>query len=129
MARYGEKASSKVEKAMHEEKRGTLKMGRSGKTVERRKQAIAIGLSEARKVGAKVPAKNSPATEKRPAKTSATRKSPAKKSSAKKSTVKQTTTRKTAAKTSTRKPAATRKTPVRKSAAANTNAIARSKST
>jgi hypothetical protein len=57
MAAYGNKASEKVEKAMHERKQGTLKSGRSGKTVKSRKQAIAIGLSEARQAGAKVPAK------------------------------------------------------------------------
>ena len=57
MARYGKKASEKVEKAMHENKKGTLKSGRSGKTVKSRKQAIAIGLSQAREAGAKVPAK------------------------------------------------------------------------
>ena len=58
MARkYGKKASKKVEKAMHERKRGKLKSGRSGKTVKSRKQAIAIGLSEARRSGAKVPKK------------------------------------------------------------------------
>ena len=55
MARYGKKASQKVEKAMHERKRGTLRSGRSGKKVTSRKQAIAIGLSEARKAGGKVP--------------------------------------------------------------------------
>ena len=55
MARYGKKASQKVEKAMHERKRGTLKSGKSGKKVTSRKQAIAIGLSEARREGAKVP--------------------------------------------------------------------------
>ena len=59
MARYGKKASEKVEKAMHEMKRGTLKSGRSGKKVTSKKQAIAIGLSEARKEGAKVPKKSS----------------------------------------------------------------------
>ena len=59
MAAYGNKASEKVEKAMHERKQGTLKSGRSGKTVKSRKQAIAIGLSEARKAGAKVAAKKS----------------------------------------------------------------------
>jgi hypothetical protein len=59
MARYGKKAQSKVKRAMHERKRGTLKSGRSGKTVTSRKQAIAIGLSEARKAGAKVPKKKS----------------------------------------------------------------------
>jgi hypothetical protein len=58
MARYGKKASEKVEKAMDERKRGTLKSGRSGKKVKSRKQAIAIGLSEARKKGAKVPKKS-----------------------------------------------------------------------
>ena len=58
MARkYGKSASKKVEKAMHERKRGTLKSGRSGKKVTSRKQAIAIGLSQARKKGAKVPKK------------------------------------------------------------------------
>jgi len=55
MARYGKKARSKVKRALHEEKKGTLKSGRSGKKVKSRKQAIAIGLAEARKAGAKVP--------------------------------------------------------------------------
>jgi hypothetical protein len=55
MARYGKKAGSKVKRAMHERKRGTLKSGRSGRRVKSRKQAIAIGLSEARRAGAKVP--------------------------------------------------------------------------
>jgi hypothetical protein len=60
MARkYSKKASKKVEKAMHERKRGTLKSGSSGKKVKSRKQAIAIGLSEARRSGAKVPKKKS----------------------------------------------------------------------
>src|SRR6266545_4053589 len=59
MARYGKKAQSKVKKAMQERKRGTLKSGRSGKKVKSRKQAIAIGLSEARKSGAKVPKRRS----------------------------------------------------------------------
>ena len=59
MARYGKKASEKVEKAMHERKRGTLKSGRSGKKVTSKKQAIAIGLSEAREAGGKVPSKKS----------------------------------------------------------------------
>ena len=59
MAKYGKKASDKVEKAMHERKRGELKSGRSGKKVTSKKQAIAIGLSEARKKGAKVPKKKS----------------------------------------------------------------------
>jgi hypothetical protein len=58
MARkYGRKAQQKVKRAMHERKRGTLRSGRSGKRVKSRKQAIAIGLSEARRAGAKVPRK------------------------------------------------------------------------
>jgi uncharacterized protein DUF6496 len=59
MAKYGRKAQSKVKRAMHERKRGTLRSGRSGKKVTSRKQAIAIGLSEARRSGAKVPRKRS----------------------------------------------------------------------
>ena len=55
---YGKKAQQKVKKVMHERKRGTLKSG-SGAKVKSRKQAIAIGLSEARKAGAKVPKKGS----------------------------------------------------------------------
>ncbi len=55
--RYGKKASGKVKRAMKERKSGTLRSGRSGKKVTSRKQAIAIGLSEARKAGAKVPRK------------------------------------------------------------------------
>jgi Family of unknown function (DUF6496) len=58
MARkYSEAASKKVEKAMHERKRGTLKSGGSGRKVTSRKQAIAIGLSEARRAGKKVPSR------------------------------------------------------------------------
>ncbi len=58
-SKYGKKASEKVEKAMHEKKRGTLKSGSTGKKVTSRKQAIAIGLSEARREGGKVPSKKS----------------------------------------------------------------------
>ena len=61
MAKYGRKASEKVERAMHERKHGTLKSGRSGKKVTSRKQAIAIGLSEARKEGGKAPGRRAPA--------------------------------------------------------------------
>lgn len=57
MARYGRTAGQKVKRAMRERKRGTLRSGRSGKKVTSRKQAIAIGLSEARRSGAKVPQK------------------------------------------------------------------------
>ena len=59
MARYGKKAQQKVKKAMHERKRGTLRSGGSGRKVKSRKQAIAIGLSQARRSGAKVPRKKS----------------------------------------------------------------------
>lgn len=57
MAKYGRKASQQVERAMRERKRGTLRSGRSGRKVTSRKQAIAIGLSEARRAGGKVPAR------------------------------------------------------------------------
>jgi len=55
MAKYGRKAGQQVERAMRERKRGTLRSGRSGKKVTSREQAIAIGLSEARRAGGKVP--------------------------------------------------------------------------
>ena len=55
MARYGKTAQAKVARALHERKRRTLKSGRSGQTVTSRKQAIAIGLAEARRAGGKVP--------------------------------------------------------------------------
>lgn len=58
MAKYGRKAQEKVEKAMHERKRGTLKSGSSRKKVTSRRQAIAIGLSQARRAGGKVPRKS-----------------------------------------------------------------------
>lgn len=57
MAKYGKSAAAKVKKVMHERKHGTLRSGSSGKKVTSRKQAIAIGLSEARRAGAKVPRK------------------------------------------------------------------------
>ena len=59
MPKYGGTAKKKVRKAMHERKRGTLRSGKSGKKVTSRKQAIAIGLSEARRSGGKVPKKRS----------------------------------------------------------------------
>jgi hypothetical protein len=77
LANYSKKAQNNVEMAMHEKKEGKLKSGRSGKKVTSRKQAIAIGLSEARKEGAKVPEKKT-----------------AKKSSAKKTAGKKATTKK-----------------------------------
>ena len=85
MAQYGKKAQSKVKKVMHEEKHGTLKSGKSGKKVTSRKQAIAIGLSEARKAGAKVPAKKSASRKKSSSKkTTSKRKSSGKKKSSSK---------------------------------------------
>jgi len=72
MARYSKGAQKKVKRAMHEKKKGTLKSGRSGKKVTSRKQAIAIGLSEARKAGARVPKKK--AAKKKTAKKSSGRK-------------------------------------------------------
>ena len=65
MATYGKKASDKVEETMHERKHGTLRSGGSGKKVTSRKQAIAIGLSEARAEGAKVPRKRGRKTAKK----------------------------------------------------------------
>jgi hypothetical protein len=65
MAKYGPKAGEKVEQAMHERKRGTLKSGRSGTRVKSRKQAIAIGLAQARRAGAKVPRKRKSSTTRR----------------------------------------------------------------
>lgn len=59
MAKYGKKAQSKIKRVMHERKVGTLKSGGTGKKVTSRQQAIAIGLSEARMAGAKVPPKES----------------------------------------------------------------------
>ena len=83
MAKYSKRAGEKVKEVMREKKRGTLRSG-SGKKVTSRKQAIAIGLSEARKQGAKVPRKK---TAKKTAakKKTATKKKTAKKSSRKKS--------------------------------------------
>jgi hypothetical protein len=74
MARYGKKAGDKVEKAMRERNSGTLKSGRSGKKVTSRKQAIAIGLSEARKAGGKVPRQKARSSPGRTAKKRSTRK-------------------------------------------------------
>ena len=71
MAKYGKKAQSKVKKAMHERKAGTLRSGKSGKKVTSRKQAIAIGLSEARQAGGKVPNKSAKKSSRKTAKKSA----------------------------------------------------------
>lgn len=92
MAKYSRKSSKKVEKTMHEMKSGKLKSGRSGKKVTNPKQAIAIGLSEARKEGAKVP----PA--KKGAKKAAKKAAPRKKAATKKRATKKTARKKTASK-------------------------------
>ena len=85
MAKYSKKASKKVEKVMREKKRGTLRSG-SGKKVTSRKQAIAIGLSEARKEGAKVPKKKAASKKKAaPKKKAAKKKSAPRKKAARKS--------------------------------------------
>jgi hypothetical protein len=107
MARkYSKTASAKVERAMKKRNSGTLKSGRSGKTVKSRKQAIAIGLSEARAAGAKAPKKTA-----KKAATTATAKKPAKKTARK--TVK--TTKKTAKKKSSSKRTAAKRTSATKS--------------
>jgi len=93
MATYGDKAQEKVKTAMHERKKGTLKSGSSGKKVTNPKQAIAIGLSEARKEGGKVP----PA-KKGAAKKTASRKTAGKKAATKKAPAKKTASKKTASK-------------------------------
>ena len=88
MARYGKKAQDKVHKAMKERKQGKLRSGRSGKKVTSRKQAIAIGLSEAREAGGKVP----PPKKRAAKRTRSSRKTTARKSTGRK------TARKTARK-------------------------------
>jgi hypothetical protein len=108
MATYGKKASDKVERAMHERKEGTLKSGGSGKKVTSRKQAIAIGLSEARAAGGKVPAK------KAPAKKAVARKAPAKKVAAKKVAAKKAPAAKAVARKAPAKKAVARKAPAKK---------------
>jgi hypothetical protein len=92
MARYSKKSQKTVKSAMHRKKKGTLRSGRSGKKVTSRKQAIAIGLSEAREKGAKVPS-----PKKKSAKKSAKKKS-AKKSTSRKRTAKKSTRKKTSRK-------------------------------
>src|SRR5690349_18076417 len=100
MAKYSKGAGKKVEKVMHEMKEGKLKSG-SGKKVTNPKQAVAIGLSEARKEGAKVPKKA--AGKKAATKKAATKKSATKKAATKKSAPKKSSTKKAAAKKSASK--------------------------
>ena len=96
MAKYGRAASKNVESTMRRRKKGTLKSG-SGRKVTSRKQAIAIGLSEARSKGAKVPSARG------------SRKTTARKTAARKTTARKTATRKTAARKTSRKTAAKKK--------------------
>ena len=104
MAKYGKKAQKKVRKAMHERKRGTLKSG-SGKKVKSKKQAVAIGLAEARREGGKVPAKKSSSkkSSKKKASKKTTKKKATKKKATKKKTAKKKTSRKTTRKRSSKK--------------------------
>jgi hypothetical protein len=90
MAKYGKKAQSKVKKAMHERKAGTLRSGKSGKKVTSRKQAIAIGLSEARRAGGKVPKKSAKKSSRKTAKKSARKSSKKSATKSSKSTRKST---------------------------------------
>ena len=94
MARYGKKAQEKVHKVMKERKQGTLRSGGSGKKVTSRKQAIAIGLSEARKAGGKVP----PPKKRAAKKTRTSRKTSSRKTGSLKTTSRKTTSRKTRSK-------------------------------
>lgn len=100
MAKYSKKSQEKVRENMRELKKGTLKSG-SGKKVKSRKQAIAIGLSEARKAGAKAPKKAG--SKKSGAKKTSAKKSASKKSSAKKSSAKKTGPKKGTKKSSSKK--------------------------
>ena len=99
--KYGKAAGKKVKRAMHERKHGTLKSG-SGRKVKSRKQAIAIGLSEARESGAKVPKKRSSAKKGGARKKSSSKKSSSKKSTRKRST-KKSSSKRSSSKKSTRK--------------------------
>lgn len=100
MARYSKKSQDTVEEAMHKEKRGKLRSGRSGKKVTSRKQAIAIGLSEAREKGAKVPPppkKSASAKKASKKKAAPKKKAAAKKGATRKASSRKRTTRKKAA--------------------------------
>jgi len=94
MAQYGKKAATKVKKAMHERKKGTLKSGKSGKKVTSRKQAVAIGLSEARKAGGKVPRKSASKSNSGTKKTTASKATSKRKPATKKKTARKTTRKK-----------------------------------
>lgn len=119
MVKYSKGAQKGVKSAMKRMERGTLRSGGSGKKVTSRKQAIAIGLSEAKEKGAKVPKKK--VAKKAAPKKSAAKKSAVKKSAAKKTAVKKSAVKRTAPKKSTtRKKSAAKKTTVKKSATRQT---------
>lgn len=92
-SKYGKKAQDKVHKVMKERKEGKLRSGSSGKKVTSRKQAIAIGLSEARREGGKVPRKKS-SSKKSSSKKSSSKKSSSRKSSSKRSSSKKSSSKK-----------------------------------
>jgi hypothetical protein len=120
MAKYSKKSQDKVEENMKEMKQGKLKSGRSGKKVTNPKQAIAIGLSEARKSGAKVPKKaaaKKAAPKKAAAKKAAPKKAAAKKAAPKKAAAKKAAPKKAAAKKAAPKKAAAKKATPKKRAA------------
>lgn len=106
MAKYSKKAGMKVARAMHERKKGTLKSGRSGRKVTSRKQAIAIGLSEAREEGAKVPRKK--ASKKKASKKKVAAKKPVTRKAAKKKAAPKSSSRR-AKKTAGRKKSISKK--------------------
>ncbi|AHG88583.1 hypothetical protein J421_1046 [Gemmatirosa kalamazoonensis] len=113
--KYGKSAGKSVKSAMHRRKKGTLKRGKSGHggKVTSRKQAIAIGLSEAREKGAKVPRKRS--TKRASSKKSTSKRSTSKRSTAKKSSSKRSSSRKSTARKSTARKSTARKSSGRKS--------------
>jgi hypothetical protein len=114
MAKYGKKAQDKVERSMHEMKKGKLRSGRSGKKVTNPKQAIAIGLSEARKAGGKVPSKGTKSAAKKTGRKRAAKKAPAKRAAAKKSPAKRSPAKKSTSRKTARKSAA-KKSPAKRS--------------
>jgi hypothetical protein len=113
MAKYSKKSQDKVERSMREMKEGELKSGRSGKKVTNPKQAIAIGLSEARKEGAKVPRKKSASKKSAPAKRASKKSAPAK-SATKKSSPRKRAAKKGVSKNSASGKGARRRTSSRK---------------
>ena len=120
--KYGRAASKSVGSAMRRRKSGTLKRGKQGHggRVKSREQAIAIGLSEAREKGAKVPRKRSTkraSTKRSTAKKSSTKRSTSKRSTARKSTARKSTARKSTARKSTARKSTARKSTARKSTA------------